>query len=356
MALQKTNTNPLKWYNPKEKPFRISGLAWFDKDKLYQRLPVKPSHQVPKIVSYLAGMPAGAQLSFKTNSKRLAIRVKLEELEWMEHMTVTGQGGFDCYLGNPGRQKYVSTARFGFKTDYEFTFFEFDEPEMRSVTLNFPLYQGVKSIEIGLNENAKILSAESRISNKRIIFYGTSITQGGCASRPGMAYTNILSRRFNYEFINLGFSGNGKGEPELARIITEIKNPGCFVLDYEANCVSTENYKVTLPNFIKILREKHPLIPIILISQIPVAKDYFEARRLNSKIERRKFSVKLIKKLKKAGDKNIYFIDGSKFFGKYTDECTVDGVHPTDLGFMKMADALTPVFKKLIKNNKLFRK
>src|SRR5690606_310097 len=151
----------------------------------------------------------------------------------------------------------------------------------------------------------------SYVSDKKVIVYGTSITQGGCASRPGMMYTNILSRRIPLEFLNLGFSGNGKGEPEVAEIIAQIDNPACLVVDYEGNCVSTELFRQTLPEFIKIYREAHPLTPILIVSRIPYAREQLTPHLNEMRMERMQFEKELVKERREQGDLNIYFFEGS---------------------------------------------
>lgn len=163
-----------------------------------------------------------------------------------------------------------------------------------------------------------------------------------------MAYTNIISRKLNVECINLGFSGNGKGEPELARIITQIERPGCIVLDYEANCVSQELFYKTMPEFIEILRSVHREIPILLVSKIKYALELIDGEMLKRRLELKEFQFNLVEELKRKGDRFIYFYDGEELLGDSFDECTVDGVHPTDLGFMRMAEKLTPVIEKIL--------
>ena len=162
-----------------------------------------------------------------------------------------------------------------------------------------------------------------------------------------MAFTNILSRRFNYEFINLGFSGNGRGEPELAKLILEIDNPGCFILDYEANCGSFEQFEKSLPEFISILRSKYAKIPILVITKVRYATESI-SDSLSKRLTRLKFQKKLIACLKKKGDKNISLLDASNLLGKDFHECSVDGGHPTDLGFMRMANGIEPVLRKIL--------
>jgi lysophospholipase L1-like esterase len=347
MRIQQSIDQHFSWYSPLEQPFHVAGFGWLNEEKRYRRLPVKPDWILPEAVNSLANCTAGGQIRFTTNAVSLAIKVKLSGAANMYHMPATGQCGFDCYIGAPGEQLYYGTTLYDHKqTGYENVIYTNMERESRILTLNFPLYQGVEEVWIGLDPAAQIGPPLAYDSSEKIIFYGTSITQGGCASRPGMAYTNILSRRMNREFLNLGFSGNGKGEPELAHILAEIPDPACLVLDYEANCVSTEKLQTTLPDFIAIYRDKHPLIPILVISRITYAKEKFQAQMMLDKENRKQVQIRTVEQLRERGDANIYFYDGSNLLGEDAYECTVDGIHPTDLGFMRMADGLTPFLKK----------
>jgi hypothetical protein len=222
------------------------------------------------------------------------------------------------------------------------------ERQPRAITLYFPLYQGVEEVQIGLEPDADISEPAKYASSKRVIVYGTSITQGASAARPGMSYTNILSRRIPLEFINLGFSGSGRGEPELAMLVSDISGPACLVLDYEANCPSPEHMEKTLPEFIRIYRDVHPDVPILVLSKIRYARELFDDALLEKRLRMQRFQRETVERLNRQGDRNIYFYDGSGLLGANFHECTVDGVHPTDLGFMRMADGLTPVLQKLL--------
>ena len=345
----------IRWYNPKEKPFRISGFAWFDKEERYLRLPAQSDYDIPARVDELATNTSGGQISFRTNASKLELKVELNDAASLGNMATSGQCGFDVYVGEPGQQMYYATA-FPSLLDQSFekTIWDFNssslhsKEHLREVTLNFPLYQGVEEVLIGTNPNAIIEPPTSYSSDKRVIFYGTSITQGASASRPGMSYTNILSRRFNLEFINLGFSGSGRGEQGVALTIREIERPACFVLDYEAN-VSYKEYQDTLIPFIETYREYHPHIPIIIISRIPFVRDKAIGEYEDYQ-NRREYSKITVEKLKQQGDKNISFIDGSTLLGELWHECTVDGVHPNDLGFMEMANRLEHEFV-FLRNN-----
>lgn len=339
----------IRWYDPKEKPFRISGFAWFDKEKRYLRLPAQSDYDIPARVDELATNTSGGQISFRTNASKFELKVKLTDAASLGHMAASGQCGFDVYVGEPGQQMYYATV-FPSLLDqsYEKTIWNFysssqqSTEELREVTLNFPLYQGIEEVLIGTNPDAIIEQPTPYFSDKRVILYGTSITQGACASRPGMSYTNILSRRFNLEFINLGFSGSGKGEHGVALNIREIERPACFVLDYEAN-VSYKEYQDKLIPFIETYREYHPHVPIIIISRIPFVQDKAIGEYEDYQ-NRREYSKLTVEKLKQQGDKNISFIDGSTLLGELWHECTVDGLHPNDLGFMEMANRMESAF------------
>ncbi|RKN85580.1 SGNH/GDSL hydrolase family protein [Paenibacillus ginsengarvi] len=350
MKLEQTGELGLKWLSPKERPFRLSGFPWFHQDGVYRRMPVQPKHELPPAVNQLANSTAGGQIAFRTDSPRLAIRVELTGKANMYHMPATGQCGFDIYLGEPGDQQYFGTTRYDHtQLSYEVVLYEFPNTELRHVTLNFPLYQGVKEVSIGIAAGSRIEEPLPYRTGKKVIVYGTSITQGGCATRPGMAYTNILSRRIPLEFVNLGFSGNGRGEPEVARVLTEIEDPALLVLDYEANAVGVELMKRTLPEFIRIYREAHPGVPILVVSKIQYARERFEPALLRLRLDMKKVEMDTVEMYRSQGDANIHFFDGTALLGTDSyNECTVDGVHPTDLGFLRMADTLTPVLQELL--------
>lgn len=338
------------WHNPQDKPFHIVGLAWFKEEKTYRRMPMKPSQTLPEAVDHLANHTAGGQIRFRTNSKRIAVRVKLAGAADMTHMPQTGQCGVDCYIGEPGEMVFCGGTNFPLgQTSYEVAICQFDRTETRQVTLNLPLYMGVEEIAIGLEEGASVTEPSAYVSNKKVIIYGTSITQGGCANRPGMAYPNILSRRIPLEFINLGFSGSGRSEPEVAHVISEIDNPACLVIDAEANCQGIDNMKRTLKEFVRIYREAHPHTLILLMSQIPYASENVKVILRQEREERKAYQMACVEEWREQGDSAIYFIDGSVMLG--SEDCfegTVDGVHPTDLGFKQMADYLTPILRSYL--------
>ena len=333
---------------------KIYGLYWFDEDKRYHRLSKKLDEVLSNLegsVDVLAGNSTGGIVAFYSNTNVLKIKVKLSFKFHMGHMPYTGQAGFDLYIGNSYQDmKFYRTSNFDFnKMEYEFTYFNHKElsESNKLYVLNFPLYATVEEVLIGVNPNSIINPCLDLFNNdNKIVFYGTSITQGGCASRPGMSYTQILSRMLGMECLNYGFSGNGKGHIEIAQALSEIKNVSMFVLDYEANA-TFDRLKATLDNFVKCLRSKYPTVPIIIISKIQMYLEFHDETYIENEKKVRKYQKDYVKK---SNDENLYYIDGSKVLGKKNNsEKTVDGCHPTDYGFISMAEYLYPIFNKILK-------
>jgi lysophospholipase L1-like esterase len=347
MAIKTVDANGIAWYKPTAAPFRLVGFKWYDQDKVYRRLPVKPKWEIRKPVDRLANNTSGGQVHFQSDSPRILVRVKLAHASGMYHMPATGQSGVDLYVGEPGKLRYSRTARFaGHANEFTAALFE-GKKAMRNYIVNFPLYNGVKSIEVGVSNGSKVEAAPAFAGDGCVVVYGTSITQGGCADRPGLSYTNILSRRLNREFVNLGFSGNGKGEPALANLIAQIPDKRLIVLDYEANAYW--GVKETMDIFIDILRKAQPKVPILVLSKIRYARELHEPEQMAELKKRAAFQRELVERRSAAGDNNIHFLDGGTLLGDNYEECTVDGVHPNALGFMRMADALEPEFRRLLK-------
>ena len=332
---------------------KIYGLYWFDEDKRYHRLSKKLDEVLPNLegsVDVLAGNSTGGIVAFYSNTNVLKIKVKLSFKFHMGHMPYTGQAGFDLYIGSSYQDmKFYRTSNFDFnKMEYEFTYFNHKElsENNKLYVLNFPLYATVEEVLIGVNPNSIINPCLDLFNNdNKIVFYGTSITQGGCASRPGMSYTQILSRMLGMECLNYGFSGNGKGHIEIAQALSGIKNVSMFVLDYEANA-TFDRLKATLDNFVKCLRSEYPTVPIVIISKIQMYLEFHDEAYIENEKKVRKYQKDYVKK---SNDENLYYIDGKNVLGKNNNsEKTVDGCHPTDYGFISMAEYLYPKISKIL--------
>lgn len=340
---------PLLWHAPNDAPFRLTGFPWYEQDQIFRRLPVAPVQPLPPAVDQLANCTAGGQVSFQTDSTHVAIKVELAGPANMNHMPATGQCGFDLYVGPPTALRYFRTSTYDHrKTSYEALMFEQAHSEMRNFRLNFPLYQGVARLRVGLLPEATVQPPPPWSRDGKTVIYGTSITQGGCACRPGMAYTNIVSRALNVEIVNLGFSGNGRGEPDVIEVIASVPDPRLFVLDYEANRGEHDELKETLQDAIRILRAAHAGAPILVVSRIAFAADSTFAAHRRERDRFRDMQAAVVETACEDGDGPIGFVDGSILLGDDFDECTVDGVHPTDLGFMRIARGLTPKIERML--------
>ncbi|MCK5729766.1 MAG: SGNH/GDSL hydrolase family protein [Draconibacterium sp.] len=347
MVLKKADADGIVWFDAHEKPFGLVGFEWINNDGVYRRLPVNPDWEITKHVDDLSNHTAGGQVRFSTNSKKILVKVELAGRSNMYHMPATGQSGFDLYVRKNGIQRYIRTTRFPHDSvNYQYELYKSEENKLQDFTINFPLYNGVKSLQIGIGQGSIVQAPPAFSFGGKIVIYGTSITQGGCVSRPGMAYSNILSRKLDAQFVNLGFSGNGKGEPALANLINQIFDVSFIILDYEANAGKT--IKNTLVPFIEILREQHPQTPILVMSKIRYAIHFKKSPTFDMYIDLRDFQKNVVVERVTAGDKNIYFLDGSKVLGDDYYECTVDGVHPSDLGSDRIANALLTAIKSIV--------
>ena len=327
----------LKFYNALSEPFKIYGI--YMEDGKFRRLPEKVAESVSNGVWILHANTAGGRVRFRTNSPYVAINVKMGEIGKMPHFPLAGSAGFDVYRNDGNGEEYVRTLMppFNIENGYE-SLISFDDEVMRDVIINFPLYSEVEELYIGLDENAVVEAPTPYIDKKPMVYYGSSITQGGCASRPGNCYQGYICRTFNCDYINLGFSGNAKAEDEMIDYIKKL-DMSIFVYDYDHNAPSVEHLKNTHEKMFKAIREAHPDIPIILMSA-PIwnpSGDWKDRRDIVEQTYRNALA---------AGDKNVYFVDGKALMSLCENNGTVDNCHPTDLGFYSMARVLAFVIEK----------
>ncbi len=345
-AGEKPGDDGLAWRSAYEHPFQLLGFKWFEENgRVYCRLPKAPRVPVRKPVMSLAHHTAGGQVRFRTDSRRVVVRAQLAGFGNMDHMARTGQDGFDLYVGPAGRERFVAVTRVS-GPDIKATLFRSGVREMREFRLNFPLYCGVRTVEIGLESGARVEAPAPLESPGCIVVYGTSITQGGCAARPGMAYTNILSRDLNREVVNLGFSGNGMGEIELAQLISDIPGKDLVILDYEAN--ANDGVRKTLGPFVDVLRAAAPRLPILVVSKVRYAEESIDPGALKRREDLRRFQREFVAARRAAGDARIFFADGAMLLGDNWWECSVDGHHQTTLGFERMAKALGAAVEEIL--------
>jgi len=326
------------WYDVKL--LDVEGLGWNDTKAFFDRLPAKAEGVVRDPVWNLSRHSAGICVRFITDARSMdASWVLTSDKLAMPHMPATGVSGIDLYARqDPWKWHWLAIGQPTGKSTQARLVDGLPEGS-REYLLYLPLYNGVESLEIGLPAGAKLAKGDEYkpALRKPIVFYGTSITQGGCASRPGMVHTAILGRRLGLPVINLGFSGNGRMEPEMARLLAEL-DPFCYVLDCLPNMNGAEVAQRAEP-FVKVLREACPETPIVLVED----RSYADAFLIESKRRHNSESRAALKaaydRLTNAGVKQISYMEGDLLLNP-DGEGTVDSSHPTDLGFVQQADAL----------------
>ena len=332
------NIENIRFYDAKKQPFKIYGV--FYENGRFRRLPEDVAKKVNDGVYNLHTHTAGGRVRFKTDSPYVAIHVKMPDIGKMPHFALTGSAGFDLYIGK-ANEKYTATfvPPFGIRDGYE-SVVRFNSSEVRDITINFPLYSAVSELYIGISEDADIQPAEPYRLENPIVYYGSSITQGGCASRPGNSYESIISRRLNADYVNLGFSGSAKAEAEIAEYISKL-DMSVFVYDYDHNAPTAEYLNETHEKMFCEIRKANPELPIVLLSRPKFTLTEEEEKRLE--IIKTTYQNAIGN-----GDKNVYLIDGRSLMKMAEDEGTVDNCHPNDLGFMSMAKALGELLEKII--------
>lgn len=319
----------------------------FDNTELtFSRLPEDMKSVTRKEVWDLGLNSAGIAVRFSSNAKKIKARWTLLNNFRMNHMATTGICGLDLYMLNgKGEWQFVGNARPG-KKESESVFGSGRlSGEWHEYMVYLPLYDGVTSLEIGIDAESEITSPKSKVmvkGGKPVLFYGTSITQGGCASRPGMVYTSILSRKWQKEVINLGFSGNARMDRSMAETIKRV-DAEKYVLDCLPNCTA-QILRDSAEVFIRILADAHPDTPVYMVENTTYAYELTDSKTRKDSEEKNAYWRQLYKQLRKEGYKNLRYIPRDRLTGK-DGEDTVDGTHRTDLGFQRMAEA----FMKYIK-------
>jgi hypothetical protein len=342
----KPDDKNLVWYDIQL--LNIEGKGWKDTLAPFDRFPAKAEKTVPAPVWGLSRHSAGMCVRFMTESSKIHFKWSLTSSSLaMPHMPATGVSGLDLYVRSPkdGKWQWVSVGQPKQQKDNTHSVTMFDG--LKECLLYLPLYNGVSSIEIGIPKGKSLSKGPDRPAEhqKPIVFYGTSITQGGCASRPGMVHTAILGRKFERPVINLGFSGNGRMDQSVVDLLAEL-DPALYVIDCLPNMQAKEITERTIP-LVGKLRSKHPETPILLVedrtyANAPVMEDLKKRNEQSRKALWKEFD-----KLDSARMPAIYYLSGDKLLGE-DGEGTVDGSHPTDLGFQRQADAFAEAISPLL--------
>lgn len=333
----------MTYYRIAESPSLVSGITW--QDGCFHRLPKEVAEKVSDGVFQLHFHTAGGRIRFCTNSSRISITACLNHVSKMPHFAFSGSIGFDLYEQVDNKQIFLGAAIPPLDvTDRLEYIWELNSSEMHELTLHLPLYSGVDDIYIGIDQNATFSAAPSYAYPKPVVYYGSSITQGGCASRPGNAYPNQISLMLDCDHINLGFSGNAKAEDSMADYISKL-DISVFVYDYDHNAPDEAHLAATHERMYQTIRAAQPNLPIIMLS-MPKCKPS-DTPKLQRRFEiiRQTYQNAIA-----SGDKNVYMIPGTDLLGDCTEIATVDNCHPNDLGFYLMAKKLAPLIRQLLRN------
>lgn len=328
----------IRFLDPRQAPFSLHGVYY--EDGKYRRMPEHIAKTVSEGVASLHANCAGGRVRFVTDSPYIAISAQFGDIPYMSHFPLTGCRGFDLYRNGVHCKTFVPPY---YATEGYDAIYETANPRMAEYVLNMPPYSEIKEFYIGLQAGCQLLPHPAYKLETPVVFYGSSITQGACCSRPGNTYCNILSRRLDFDYINLGFSGSARGEKEIADYIASL-TMSAFVCDYDHNAPTAEHLAATHEPLVKAVRNAHPDIPILLLGKPRYTLTQDDKDRLA-------VITRTYENAVAAGDRNIYLFSGTELMALCGDDGTVDNVHPTDLGFLAMANAISPVLKQALHIN-----
>ncbi|MBQ7982573.1 MAG: SGNH/GDSL hydrolase family protein [Clostridia bacterium] len=335
--------NDVVFADVRHDPFRVYGLYDYKNQPVFRRLPEDIAAATNDGVKGLASHTAGGRVRFSTDSPYIAIRCKMNSITHFSHMPLIGTSGFDLYEHKNGVDCYIRSYMppYDMKNGYESVQYVSDGT-MKDYTIHFPLYNDVISLEIGLKEGSALTGGPAYADLAPIVYYGSSITQGGCASRPGNAYQNIISAHRNIDHINLGFSGSARAEDVIVEYMAGMKM-SLFVCDYDHNAPTADHLEATHEKLYRTIRAKNPDLPIIFVSKPDNWLD-------KEAIRRRDIVYRTYLKAYEENPARAGYIDGYSLFGaEFRDCCTVDTCHPNDAGFVRMAEVIGHEIDRLLR-------
>lgn len=325
----------------------VEGRGWEVTDAPFQRLPNAAKATVPGHVWDLGRSSAGISIRFRTQADRIDTRWDLTSASLaMPHMPATGVSGLDLYVrdGSSRTWQFVQNGRPTGQLTNTVQFRVGSNAVVREFLLYLPLYNGVTRLDLGVDSSFALepIPAEALAAQRRpIALYGTSIVQGGCASRPGLAWPAILGRHLDRPVINLGFSGAGRMEPAVVDVLADL-DPALFIIDCLWNIGDQRSPEIEarVTHLATSLRQRRPSTPLLFVGQSDIRNERHPTGAT-------KAQERAILALQSAGMKGLHLVPGNLLLG-FDREGTVDGVHPNDLGMMRHADALTPIVQALL--------
>ena len=351
----KIDAPDVELHDVRKAPFQIYGLYNPLTEPVFKRLPTEVAEKTSNGVLSLHTHTAGGRVRFSTDSPYIVIKAVMSKVTHFSHMPLTGTSGFDLYIDAPdgSTSAYHRTfvPPFDMTDGYESKVIV-NRPGKHCFTIHFPLYNRLTALYVGVAKGSVLEQGAPYRDLPPIVIYGNSVTQGGCASRPGNAYSNMVTRALGIDHINLGFSGSGCGEQAIADYMAGLKM-SAFVSDYDHNALTPEDLQKTHYNLYRTIRAQHPHIPYIMISRTDFYFDNLYIGGEENSIIRRRIILDSYQAAIDAGDRNVYFLDGERVFtGSYGDCFTVDGGHPNDLGFMLYAEQISDILRRCLREEK----
>lgn len=342
------------WHSADSLPLLGKGIDPASTAMRYQRLPDSMKTIVKRdAVYYLGTNSAGMAIRFASDAP--AINVKWNSLykNAMNHMTPTGIRGLDLYTMLPDSSwTFVNSARPNLNDKHTSTTVIANmDPVMREYLLYLPLYDGIDSLYIGIDSDYTLRAPINNLlvpgpdCPRPIVMYGTSLLQGGCANRPGMAHSNILTRRLNRPMLNFGFSGNGQLDLEIAEILAAVPDPAMYILDFVPN-VNEQQIEEQMIPFVEIIERAHPGVPILFPEDPRFPHARFD-HKMRHEVDYRNLLTKEKFDILAARYPNLYFLPSVDFAG-HDHEAFVDGIHYTDLGFVRYTNILEPIIRQIL--------
>jgi len=333
----------LQWADVRD--WGLEGRGFNDTESYFDRLPARAKGVVRDDVWSLSRHSAGMAVHFRTDATEIHVDYGVTSSNLaMPHMPATGVSGLDLYAkDSDGRSKWVTVLAPKAQQSKQ-KLISGLAPGERDYSIYLPLYNGTEFLKIGVADGAKFQPIAPRAA-KPIVFYGTSITHGACASRPGMPHPAIIGRRLDMPVINLGFSGNGRMEAEVGQFLIEL-DPSVYVIDCLPNMTADE-VTARAQALVKQLRTAHPRTPIVLVEDRSYAGSWLITSQRNRNEASRKAFKAEYQKLLDAGVEGLSYIHGDTLLGDDRDD-TTDGSHPSDLGFQRHADAFEPVLRQAL--------
>jgi len=334
-----------RWHDARTLTFE--GRGWDDTPGFFDRLPTRAEGKVHELDWRFAQHSAGMVVRFVTDAAAVSARWLLKSTDIaMLHMPSTGVSGVDLYVRYDGQWCWLAALRPGTPLGpvNEYTLIADLPPGRWEYSLYLPLYNGVTAVEVGIPAGATIAAAPPRRRKVRpVVFYGTSIPQGGCASRPGMAYPSIISRRLDLPIINLGFSGSGRCEPAIVDLLVEL-DAELFVVDSIVN-MDAGIVEERMRHLLDVFRRARPTTPLVLMEETVHPRVFMKERTIQT--VKSAILQKVYDEYAGAWNGRLFLVKGDQLLGN-DGEATVDGIHPTDVGFLRMADVLTPVIGRIL--------